>query len=434
MSKELSYVLLDSTNRDTSSYKKAVKALLYVGNKKIASINLDYADSKSKKIADIEIVFTDYLFVKEVEQLEKQEARERKKREREEEKQREREEREFIRQQKEELRQQRELAAYFRKDLAKILKEEQEEVPISIKPKKEEVYFPEEIEAMKEARKELDKERAKLKRTIAGRIRLFLKEHLIDKLEIWDDEEKEEDFVKVLERMYGTEIKSLKGRSDEMNFKKFANKVITMLETFDSRQPPTIDKLMRHWMKRAEWEDKIKEKETDLIFDETKLTYHLIDEKVKYYYQKTTGKNRAIKIYNYEFDKQFELTANIEGVTDEAYKNLRRTLMNEIHTLWEDRKINFNKQFQVRLIIPQYGTDAEGNFDLVEVYTGGNGATVDKRGYGLSLPSEKFNMERLDNYVYQLMNRLKERLASYFSRNHNIYNQYISGFMITTEI
>jgi hypothetical protein len=487
MTNQYTFILVDAAGWETNSYKKAVKAILYVGSKKLDTISLNYSDTKKEKFEAIEIRFTNYEFERDVLRMEKEEEKERKKQIREKEKARlqairekekarlqairekekaklqklrekekarlqkinekekarikkirdeeKRLEREWQLKQEEENRiktQQRELSSLIREDLRKLLKEDEEDAALVSKtPKKHELYYDEELERQRIARKALEKDKHRLKRTINGRIRLYLKEHLIDKLQIWDDPEKEEDFVKILETMYGQSIKSLKDRADETNFKKFITRVTNILDSHDARVKPTEEMILRAWMKRVQWEEETQAKEKDVLFEREDLTYKLIDEKIKYYYQKSTGTNRAVRQFIYDFDKQFELTQTSEAVLREVYPMLKITVYQEIEKLFRQGNLKLGKQFQVRMLIPQYDKQDE----LVHLYIGGNGQTKERTGYGISISSVKFNFKELDNYVYQLMNLMEKRLASYLARNsEHIERQFVSGFMIIGEI
>lgn len=425
--KLLTYRLYDRNSRRVSkdSIGKAYSFEIYYDGKLIDS--LEFSNVRSKVEKEIELTIYLQALKEEIEiQLQSKREKAKIKREREKEKQ-------LIKKQKQE---QRELARLLKKDLQDILKEE-EGVRTSKELKavlKEEYVDPEEQKRLEEEKRKI-KEQKKLRLNIEGRIRLFVQENLANKYQFWT-EKKREDFVKILERVYGKETKKLKDRADETKFKKFITKVIKILDSYDSRVPPTEGQIMRSILKRVDFENELMDQDK---FEEGQLPeqikYKFLEEKFKFYFSKTTRKNTLTKQYIYKFDPQLDVsTSSVDGyIIDDTLNEVKNIIIKEINKLYEQGDLKIGKSFQVRLLIPQY----DQQDSIVYEYTGGNGTPMDKRGYGISVPSMRFsfkNLEKTFDKDHGLMKLTKDRLRSYFARNsHIIHSQYISGFMIIVE-
>jgi hypothetical protein len=447
----LSYRLYDRNGRRISAtnLKSAYRADFILKNKVVYSLDFPARYKKSSKEDDIDLFLTVYYeeieAQKEITRLKIQEAN-RKRKELSEYKK-------ILKEKQQELTRQKKIEKLLEKDFEALLKEEERlekieekrrEKEKEIQEKKDYEILSEREEALiKEEKRKLRASKAKLSRSVQGRIRLYLKEHLIDKLKFWD-QTKEDDFVKVLERMYGKEVRSLKERNDEANFKKFTKRVIDSLETFDIREVPTAEEFMRSILKSIDTKEKIEKKNLDYILDhdeeeEIDYKYELVNTDVKFYYSKSSNFNFATKRFIYNFDTQLSISPFLnrqrkyeysDDVND-IYDNLREIFISEISSLFDKNEIALGTQFQIRVFIPQF----DGESNLITNYVGGNGTPKNKQGYGISFSSIPFALETVDTYIESLFDLMKERIANYLDRNiGTVQGQFITGFMIVTGV
>jgi hypothetical protein len=451
----VSYRLYNKEGRRISkdNVAKAASFDVIFDKKVVSSIDFPKSYKKADKVYEIEAFLHDVEISLEILRQEKARIRKEKL------KAKKLLEQENLRLQKE-FKKQQELERLLREDIKALMAEEakltrdqrrQEREEERRRKEEEELITAEERKQIKEAKKEIRKEADKLKRTVKGRLRLWLKEQLAERVYFWDDQ-KVEDFVDALERAYGVEIKSIKDRASETNFKKFITKAVHTLEHHDSRQKLTADQLMRSVIKRMEYESRLMEQEKfEGGQSPEDINYSLVEEKFKYYYSKSSGKNTTTKQFVYEFDPQIDVTSKAidAQVMEDTYEAISEAIRKETTSLYKKGIIGLGKNFQVRLLIPQY--DEAG--DIQYEYVGGNGSKMGRRdadgkvqknengygkkGYGISIQSQEFSLSALEDLLGDegLITLTKDRLNSYLKRNVGfIYSQYISGFMIIVEV
>ena len=444
----LSYRLYDRNGRrvSTANIKAAQRVDFILKNKILYSLPFPARYKKSSKEDDIDMFLTVYNeeieAQKEITKLKSQLTRQKNKELRDYRKA-------LLDKQKEEARQKK-FVKDIEKDFEKLYKqdlkaEKASEKVAKIKEKIEtpSVYklTPEEEKQIKDARVQLRLQKDKLSRNIKGRIRLYLKDHLIDKRYFWA-KDKEEDFIAILERAYGQLVKNLKDRSDETNFKKFIKRVTDSLVVYDSRDIPSVDDIKRMVEKRQVYEKELEAGNLEYALDYDKdkeYDYKMIKTEYKYYYSKNQNKNLATKRFIFNFDQQLSISpyANRDGTLEysnrvkDIYMTLNEILIEEFRKLRKSGEIQTGKDYQIRFFIPQFN----GNGDVVYDYKGGNGVEKKKSGYGISLPSKPFNPNMLDKDLANLFKLMKARIANYLSRNIGIIDgQFITGFMIITGV
>lgn len=440
----LVYRLYDRNGRrvSTANIKSAQRADFIVKNKIIYSMDFPSRYKKSSKEDDIDMFVT--VFNEEIEvqkELTKLKAQATKQQQKE-----IREYKKVLLEREKEIARQQLVEREIEKDLERLYKEDQRLEKIEKKRLKIEdaIETPEddftserEQQLIKEEKKKIRTDKAKLTRSIQGRIRLYIKENLLDKRFFWD-EQKEEDFVKILEKLYGKLVRKLEDRNDETNFKKFSKRVIDSLETYDFREVPSSEEIMRRIIKRQKYEEKLQKNNLDYITspdDYIDFKYSQEKPDYKYYFSKRDNTNYATKRFVYNFDQQLSISPTFnrskkakysEDILD-IYETLRSIVELEVKKLYKEKEIVTNKEYQIRFFIPQF--DEMGS--PVHNYTGGNGKAKRKSGYGISLPSKPFHMNDLDSDINELFELMRDRIANYLSRNIGVIeSQYITGFMI----
>jgi len=346
----------------------------------------------------------------------------------------------------------RKLARLIKDDLNDIWREEAKEASklkrleklkeLELK-KEDEFVFDNEIEERKEQRKKLRQEAGKLTRTVRGRIRLWVKEQLNERFLIWEDT-KVEQFVKELETAYGVDIKKIKDRALETNFKKFITKVVKVMDHHDIRERPTAEQLLRAAIKRDDFEKKLEDQDKFINGQEIEdIEYTLIKEVPKLYFSKKSNSMTMTKQFIFEFNTQLDVTSfSVDSdVVNETLDAVSDIIRKEVMRLFSKDILKIGKNFQVRLLIPQYDEAGETRFN----YVGGNGSDVGsisnkgeivngRTGYGISIQSLPFSLSGLDTILNKddgLMALTKDRLRGYLEKNIGfIFSQYISGFMI----
>jgi len=448
----LSYRLYDRNGRRVAltNIKSAYRADFILKNKIIYSMDFPSRYKKSLKESDIDMFVS--VFEEEIE-AQKEITRLKRQFEREKRKELNAYKKVLLEKQKEKE-QQQQLEKEIQKDLEMLLKEDKRLEKIEEKrlekekaikgPTEEEIenaLSDREQELIKQEKRKLRLEKAKLSRNIKGRIRLYLKEHLINKRHFWS-KDKEEDFIKILERAYGKLVKDIKDRGDETNFKKFIKRVTDSLQTYDSREAPTSEDIQRMVLKRIKYEEEQEKLHLDYKLDHDKdkeFNYKQTKTDYKYYFSKKTNTNNATKRFIFDFEQPLSISPNFKRNKKTAYSQrvkdiyitLHEILLEEIRRLHKNKEIKSGKDYQIRFFIPQF----DENDKIIYNYVGGNGIEKKKSGYGISLPSKPFNIKEVDSDIDELFDLMRERIANYLSRNIGLIDsQYITGFMIITGV